>query len=274
LKDIINSNELTFSDDISNYDFYYNQPIQVNSFICYIKSIDANNRVMIDRSLFTEVTNVNIYFGVVSDKVLYSNYALEKSCYLKPITNLGFYNYYDLFNNTIVNYDISNNLDISTNNVVFKDNIFNLDTSSNMINLHNSYHILLEKNQYNQFISHLCQLQIPNKLFIFTNVEDYNSTFYLDKIHPIRLNLDNSFSYLNSKLIIQQDLHSLPFNELIIWRKYDLIITGLVENISNGFRVSIDATNIINLIGFIDFFIDKTIPCTIINDNDIYYLTW
>jgi len=272
LKARINNNELTFSDDISSYNFYYNQPIQVNSFICYIKTIDKYNRIIIDRSLFPIITNVNIYFGVVSDKVLYSNYELEKSCYLKPTTNLGFYNYYELSNNTIVNYNISNNLVVSTNNIVFKDSVFNLDTSSNMINLHNSYHILLEKNQYNQFISHLCQLQIPNKLYIFTNVEDYNSTFYLDKIHPILLNLDNTFSYLNSKLIIQQDLKSLPFNELIIWRKYDLIITGLVENISSGFRVSIDATNIINLIGFIDFFIDKTIPCTIIKDNDIYYL--
>lgn len=272
LKASINSNVLTFSDNISSYNFYYNQPIQVNSFICYIKSIDKYNRITIDRSLFPIVTNVNIYFGVVSDKVLYSNYALEKSSYLKPITNLGFYNYYDISNNTIINYDISNNLVSTTSNIVFEDNVFNLDTSSNMINLHNSYHILLEKNPYNQFISHLCQLQISNKLFIFTNVEDYNSTFYLDKIHPILLNLDNTFSYLNSKLIIQQDLKSLPFNELIIWRKYDLIITGLVENISTGFRVSIDASSIINLIGFIDFFIDKTIPCTIINDNNIYYL--
>ena len=271
LKGTITGTILNITDNISTYDFYYNQPIQINSFICYIKKIDSYNRIYIDRTIFQSSTTVNVYFGIINEKLLYSNYALEKSCYLKPVTNLGYYHYYDVSNNTIVNYDISQNL-VTSNNIVFEDNILNLDTSNNMINLHNSYHILLEKNQYNQYISHLCQLRIPNQLFIFTNVEDYNSTFYLDKIHPILLNSDNTFSYLNSKLIIQNDLASLPFNKLIIWRKYDLIITGLVQNVSNGFRVSIDATQIISLIGFVDFFIDKTIACTIVNDNSVYYL--
>ena len=40
--------------------------------------------------------------------------------------------------------------------------------------------MLLEQNKAGQFISHLCQFKIPNKLNIFTNVEDYGSKFFID----------------------------------------------------------------------------------------------
>ena len=269
----INGLILSFDEDISIYKFYYNQPIKINSYINYIQYIDASFNITIDRNIFDNEKTVNVYFGKINEIELYSNYQLTKSCFLKPIINLGTYHYYSITNNVLNNYDISQNLS-TFNGPIFEDNVLNLDLENNMINLNESYHILLEKNIYNQYISHLCKIQFPNKLFIFSKVEDYSSTFYLDKIYPILLTIDNSFSYKNNQIILQKNIPSLPFNQLIIWRKYDLNIIGLVENLNTGYRVGINVTNIENLIGNVIFYIDKITPCNIIQDtNDgLYYL--
>jgi len=275
LNGILNGTVLQMMDDISQYNFYYKQPIKINSFISYIKYIDLSRNIIIDRNLFENTINVDVYFNKLNTKHLYSNHEIIKSSYYQPITNLGYYHYYAVSedNSTITNYDISNNQSYFSGQT-FVDNVYNIDRPNSLINLVNSYHILLEKNKYNQYITHFCQLKLPNILNIFSNVEDYTSDFYLDKIHLIALNNDNTFGYKPSKLIFQIEYPSIPFNDLIIWKRYDLILNGLIENLNPGFRVGIDVSNITNLIGASNIYINKEIPCNIILDLDgNYYLT-
>ena len=277
LNGILNDTVLQMMDDISQYNFYYKQPIKINSFISYIKYIDISGNIIIDRNLFGDASNVNvsIFFNKLNIKHLYSNHEIIKSSFYQPITNLGYYHYYGLSSDkkTITNYDISNNQTFFSGET-FVDNVYNIDRPNSLINLVGSYHILLEKNKYNQYITHFCQLKLPNILNIFTNVEDYTSDFYLDKIHLIALNNDNTFGYKSSKLIFQTEYPSIPFNDLIIWKRYDLILNGLIENLNPGFRVGIDVSTITNLIGASNIYIDKEIPCNIILDLDgKYYLT-
>jgi hypothetical protein len=274
LKGIINNNILTIIDDISDYKLYYQQPIKVNSFISYIKSVDSSGNLILDRKLFDNLdVSVEIYFNKPNQKKLYSNYELVKSCYYKPIRNLGYYHYYGTETDKITNYDISNNLSFFPG-TVFEDNVFNLDIDNSMINLNESYHILLEKNKYNQFITHICRLKFPNQLYIYSTVEDYSSDFYLDKIHFIALNNDNTFGFKQSSLVVQYENPGTPYNELIIWKKYDLNLIGLVENLEPDYRVQIDPSNFINEVDITqDFYLDKKVLCTISIDlSNNYYL--
>ena len=144
--------------------------------------------------------------------------------------------------------------------------------SDTQLNLVNSYHILLEKTQYEQYISYLCKIQFPNKLLIFGTIQNYNSQFFIDKIYPINLNIDNTFGFKDIIFYKQIKLDKLPENEIVIWKKYELIINGLMEPIASGYQVEIDATELAPFIGKKQFFIDKTIPCSIINQSGNYYL--
>ena len=270
----INGNQLTFEVDLSDYLLYFNQPIKVNSHINYIQDFIYPNIIVIDKVDYDISKNVKVLFGKKNIQELFSTYQLDKSCYLKPMVNLNKYHYYDISNNVLLNYDISENLTV-TNKTIFADNVFNLDISNNMLNLDNSYHILLEKNAYNQYISHPCKIILPNIIFFFNSgVDSYNSEFFIDKIYPINLNIDNSFSYKDIIIYKQINYPLLPYNQLIIWKKFDLKITGLVENLPVGFRVQIDASNITDYIGKTQFYIDKTILCQVLFDNtdQNYYL--
>ena len=258
-------------DNLSNYDLFFNQPILINTFINYIKRIILPNTIIVDVLEYPISANVNVFLGHRNDQLLYTNYLLDKSCYLKPVKNLGTFSYYDISNQKITNYDISNQLVSSGNKIIFADNVLNMGVNI-QLNLVNSYHILLEKTQFDQYISYLCQVQIPNKLLIFGNIQNYNSQFFIDKIYPINLNIDNSFGFKDIIFYKQVKLDKLPENQIVIWKKYELIINGLMEPISSGYQIEIDATQLIPFIGKKQFFIDKTIPCSIINQSGNYYL--
>ena len=280
---------LTFSNNINlaEYDLFYNQNILINSFVSYIKKVILPNKIIINALNFP-LTVVNVYLGLRTDQQLSCNYLLDKAHYLKPLINLNYYNYYDILNDEIYNYDVSSNFvdpdsiiphcpdppneeDPLIKHVIFQDNIFNLDISNNMLNLIDSYHILLEKTKFNQYISYLCKIKLPNRLFINGTVQSYDSEFYIDKIYPIILNIDNTISFKDIRLIKQFILGQIPQNEIIIWKKYDLILNGLVENIDDGFQIEIDIENLPN-INENDFYIDKKTKCKILDISGNYYL--
>ena len=273
----ISGNVIEFgTTDITSYNFYYNQPIKVNSFINYIRTIDtSNNRIYIDKSNYDTLQNqVKIYFGVKNEQELFNNYKLDKSCYVTPYINSTYFHYYDVSNNQLINYGINteqlkppNFIGVGTV-IDFRDNIYNQDRYINQYNLHNSYHILLEQNKAGQFISHLCQFKIPNKLNIFTNVEDYSSKFFMDKMEPINLFSDNSFEYQSTIIYKQTLIPSLPYNELVIWKKINYNLTGIVETFINVYQIEIELITGIQYLGYYDFYMDKNIPCQIIEDID------
>ena len=258
--------------NLTAQDLFYNQNILINSSINYIIGVILPNKIIVNNLNYPlAATSVKVVLGKRSDQILSCNYILDKCNYLRPIINLNSYHYYDISNEKILNYDVSNQYIENPNKVIFKDNIICSDVSNNMLNLIDSYHILLEKTKFNQYISYLCKIKLPNKLLIIGTVQSYESEFYIDKIHLINLNIDNTFNYNDMRIIKQFILSKLPQNEIVIWKKYNLVLNGLVENIENGFQVEIDITNILYNANSI-YYLDKTIPCIIILSDGKYYL--
>jgi len=271
----LSGNILTFTDpniNLSTYDIFYKQTILINSSINYIIGITLPNILVINPLIHPlAMTSVKVFLGKRSEQILSCNYLLDKCNYLRPIIDLNSYNYYDISNELIFNYDVSNQFVPNINKVIFKDNVICSDVSNNMLNLIDSYHILLEKTIFNQYISYLCKIKLPNKLLIIGNVQNYNSQFFIDKIYPINLNIDNTFNFIDLRIIKQLILQKLPENQIIMWKKYNLVLNGLVEDTLSGFQVEIDITGI-NYNPTFEYYIDKTIPCKIVEIEDVYYL--
>jgi hypothetical protein len=252
-----------------------------------------------------DINNLKIYIGKKNIQNIYSNYLLDKVNYLKPKVNLGLYHYYHIIkentNNEEINYkksDILNkkldytNIDLYLKDyihtLVFDDNVllntsykydissFPIDDNSfNYLNYNNSYYILLEKTETNQYVSHLCQIKFQNKLKIFTPVENYKSTFYLNKIYPIKLNIDNTFEYLDLVIYKQTILNKKPANEIHIFKKFNISVNGIIESLSNGyFKVEVNIGDLSNYINNSDIYTNNKILCRIIQDetNSLYYL--
>jgi hypothetical protein len=271
---------ITINQNLDDYDFFYDQPILVNSIIKFIKKTDGSNFTVSngfndyegDSEKYPDASNVKIYFGKRNQQKIYSNYCLDKTNYLKPYVDQSIYHYYKIENGEITNYDSSNNYQYNSSYVIMEDNVLINDSSNNMINLNNSYHILLEKTTNGQYVSHLCQIQFSNKLKMFTPVEDYNSNFYLDKIYPIKLNINNCFEYLDLIIYKQKKLNKKPSNEIIIWNKYNVVVNGLVETTNDGFKVEVEIGDLSNYIDIFEIYIDKITLCTIELDGSSYYL--
>ena len=286
---IFNDQLLTINEDLSGYDFFYQQPILINSIIKFIKNKNGNIFTLLDgfdesqetNEIFPQNGDVQVYFSKRDKHYMYSNYQLDKVNYIKPYVNSNVYHNYSLTLTTqssIINYNTSIEYSLNTNKAIFQDNILSVDTSNNFINLYKSYHILLEKTTSGQYVSNLCYINIQNnqsQLYLYTPVESYSSTFYLDKIYPIQLNLDNTFSYNNITIYKQRNINILPSNELIIWREFNVQLNGLVEIAPNGkYFVEIEIGDLSNYIYSKEIYIDKNILCNIYFDSysSIYYL--
>lgn len=304
-------NEIEITENLSSDNFFYNQPILINNTIKLIKlRLEINNFLVtndfLSKDLNLETTNdqnLKIYLGKKNIQNIYSNYLLDKVNYLKPKVNLGLYHYYYIINenknNEEINYRKSNILDdklISSNidsflkvhTLIFEDNVllntsctYNsssipvYDSSFNYLNYNNSYYILLEKTETNQYVSHLCQIKFQNKLKIFTPVENYKSTFYLNKIYPIKLNIDNTFEYLDLSIYKQTILNKKPPNEIHIFKKFNISVNGIIESLSNGeFKVEVNIGDLSNYINNSEIYTNNKILCKIIQDetNSLYYL--
>jgi hypothetical protein len=308
-------NEIEITENLSGYNFFYNQPILINNTIKLIKLRLEINKFLVtnnflSKDLDLETTNdqnLKIYLGKKNIQNIYSNYLLDKVNYLKPKVNLGLYHYYHIIfeniNNETINYRKSNILDETLNStnidsdlkadihtLIFEDNVLlntksckydNIssnpiyDSSFNYLNYNNSYYILLEKTETNQYVSHLCQIKFQNKLKIFTPVENYKSTFYLNKIYPIKLNIDNTFEYLDLVIYKQTILNKKPANEIHIFKKFNISVNGIIESLSNGdFKVEVNIGNLSNYINNSEIYTNNKILCKIIQDetNSLYYL--
>ena len=286
--------------DLIGYNFFLNQPILMNNIIKIIKFISYNNnyaRFIITDSFISDTlnlenidtNNIQIYFGKKNIQNIYSNYLLDNVNYLKPKMNINRFDYYYILDEDTPNeqiiYKSLTNLDNNTENymrtslllnphtLIFEDNVLLRDSSFNFLNYNGSYHILLEKTETNQYVSHLCQIKFQNKLKLFTPVENYKSNFYLDKIYPIKLNIDNTFEYLNSIIYKQTILNNKPSNEIHIFKKFDISINGKVETKPDGsYSIEINIGDLSNYITNTQIYINKEILCTIDISNNKYYL--
>ena len=275
-----NGSIVSITEDLTGYDFFFDQPILVNNIIKFIKNISGTNFTVSnefneneDNEKFPIATKVKIYFGKRNSQKIYSNYLLDKVNYLKPELNLGIYHYYDISSGKIVNYDTSNNYLPNSNCVIFEDNSYWINNNSNnFLNLNKSYHVLLEKTINQQYVSHLCQIEFPNKLKLFTPVENYNSNFYLNKIYPIKINVNNTFEYLDMIIYKQKLINKKPSNKIEIWKKFEINVNGLVETIQDGFQVQVNIGDLSNYINTYEIYIDKQTLCSIDLSGSVYYL--
>ena len=284
-------------ENLSEYDFFYNQPILINNLIKMITYIDGGIFRITDnftsRDLDLEnidINNLQIYFGKKNIQNIYSNYLLDKVNYLKPLMNIGKFDYYYILDEDTqseqIIYKALTNVDNNTENymrslkypvlnfrtLIFEDNVLLRDSSFNFLNYNSSYYILLEKTETNQYVSHLCQIKFQNKLKLFTPVENYKSKFYLDKIYPIKLNIDNTFEYLDLTIYKQTILNKKPSNKIHIFKKFNILVNGIVETITDGYCVKVEIGDLSNYINKYDIYIDKITECTIDLSGSVYYL--
>ena len=281
IKGIFDGSNVIINEDLSGYDFFYNQPILINNMIKFIKYTDGSNFTVTDNfikngddsQIYSNEGNVKIYFAKRNIQKIYSNYLLDKVNYFKPELNLGLYHHYK-FETTI--YNKISSLEYKDNNytVIFEDNVYAIDKPNNFLNFNNSYHILLEKTENDQFVSHICIFEFPNilKFFFGTSVENYKSKFYLDKIYPIKLNVNNSFEFLDLIIYKQKIINKKPSNQIKIWKKFNISVIGLIETITDGYCVKVEIGDLSNYINKYDIYIDKITKCTIDLSGSIYYL--
>lgn len=286
---IFNNQILTITEDLSGYNFFYEQPILVNSIIKFIKNVTYNSGTIFtlvdgfnenqeETEFFPILQNVKVYFSKRDHQFIYCNHILDKVNYLKPIVNNNSYYNYFLTRNvqtSIIDFTTTNNYSLNNNIAIFQDNTLLVDISKNFINLYKSYHIVLEKTSTGQYVSILTYIDIQNnipKIYLYTPVESYSSSFYLDKIYPIVINEDNTFSFNDIKIYKQKHINTLPSNELIIWRQFNIQVNGLVETTPNGYSVEIEIGDLSNYIQTKEIYIDKNILCNIYFNSPSYYL--
>ncbi len=248
---------------INNY-FYYLQPIKINSTINYVKSI-----IYRDTTIFIEVLNDIKITGnciisftpiVVYLNKTYSILNLENN--QNSITNFN----YIIENNQLVNLSINDNQNIETN---FINNYISFD--NHQLELE-SYHLLLEITEKNEYISHFIQIIYPNKIKLYTNILYESSAFYLDKKYPIIIdfvNFNYYFKPINYYKVTQ--LLDRNKNEIIIWYKYNITTIGSPNNVNNKFKIQIlDGSQFLNK----NIYLSEQItnPLSIIYENNKYYL--
>jgi hypothetical protein len=287
------------NENLSNDSFFYNQPIRINNTIKLIKLKDKFNNLIVTNDFISQeldletndVDNLKLYLGKKNIQNIYSNYLLDKVNYLKPKINIGRFDYYYILNENTTNEEIIykslNYLDLSNNSkkymnlrspplnphtLIFEDNVLLRDSSFNFLNYNNSYHILLEKIETNQYVSHLCQIKFQNKLKIFTPIENYKSKFYLDKIYPIKINIDNTFEYLDLIIYKQTILNKKPSNEIEIKKKFNISVNGIVELLNSDFKVEVNIGDLSNYINNSEIYTNNDTLCKINKINSLYYL--
>jgi hypothetical protein len=295
---LVDGNLIEINENLSNDNFFYNQPILINNTIKLIKLQSAYNKYLvtndfISQDLDLETNNdqkLKIYLGKKNIQNIYSNYLLDNVNYLKPKININKFDYYYILNentqdeqiiykslryldNNSEKYMNSRSPPLNPHILIFEDNVLLYDSSFNFLNYNNSYHILLEKIETNQYISHLCKIKFQNKLKLFTPIENYKSKFYLDKIYPIKLNIDNTFEYLDIIIYKQTILNKKPPNEIHIFKKFNISVNGIVESLNdNNFKVEVNIGDLSNYISNSEIYTNNKTLCTIDISNSLYYL--
>jgi hypothetical protein len=94
-------------------------------------------------------------------------------------------------------------------------------------------------------------------------------------LYPIKLNIDNTFEYLDLVIYKQTILNKKPANEIHIFKKFNISVNGIIESLSNGyFKVEVNIGDLSNYINNSDIYTNNRILCRIIQDetNSLYYL--
>lgn len=237
------------NNDILNFNFYYMQPIKINSIINFIN--DVNYR---DTTIIIQVVNPLI-ISSLNIKITFCPLIINLTKY---------YSKYEMNNfnsNNIVSYQVINKslLNINTkldnpipNTINLIDNYVQIDLNKQIIPSSlkiGSYHTILEITESNDTICHLVQIQYPHNLYFYTLslVVNNTSDYFLDKIYKIKINFidfsfvfDNNYFYKKTQLLYK-------INTVDVWYKYPIKINGVPIYNNNRFELEIlDANQFVN----------------------------
>lgn len=265
--------------NILNIYFYYYQPIKIGSCINFITSVlyrDTTIIISLVNPLYILTNNVDIYISPLKlcDTKYYSIYEINnfKSPLIDISNNLFIYN----INTNLIKIDtnLNNIIPNEYTQLIFIDNYTQIDKYYNVINstLHiNSYHLLLEITTTNDYFIHLIKIIYPNNLYIYTNILQHNSEFYLDKIYKIKINfIDYSFCFISTTYYKKTQL-LYKINSIDLWYKYNIQTKGVPIYDNNIFKLEILNANI-----YLDQDIylepNTNVTFKIIANNDKFYL--
>ena len=163
----LNTNKILY------FNFFYYQPIKINSTINYVKNI-----LYRDTTILIDVFNI-LPYGNLTLTLTPQTINLTKYYSIYDIQDFKIPNTFDISNN-VIKYYLQNdkllNIGNLSNSIMFVDNYIPIDNNNNHIiqNLElGSYHLLLEINQQNEYFVHFIKMCYPNNLFFYTNIVNY-----------------------------------------------------------------------------------------------------
>ena len=255
----IGSNSFTINNTniLTNYKFYYMQPVFYAGNYNNITNINGNTITLLNQVNLQLNTNIDMIF---SPSIINTNnyYTYYKFTYNFNINHYNILNLAEQLN--VYKYTIKQNKLININQetiqynspiptisgytlIYFYDNlrIGNNGVIVNSDTIHDSYHLLLEDKGDTKIV-HLCKIIYPNQLYLYTTI-NLQSKFYLDKVIHIYINTNNEFTYGDMNIIIQQpQLHSYNLPVTII-SQYQVKIVSYPTFVNNNYVQTISFVN-------------------------------
>ena len=231
---ILSPSYITIKEYYGNYKFKYNFGIESNNY-----NIMINTSINVVRYILYKDTLINI-MNTFNGKPITFKYGVKQ------------YNNENAINNINNNYIIPGNY-IS---IYFYNNMMlnNDGYLSNFDTLSDSYHIITEYSEkYSYTVVHLAKILYQNKIKLYTSVISYNNKFYIDKLIPINLNRNNSFTYIAPIITQTQKLLEINTNKVQLIKKYNISFVGYPDISNNKYIQQFKITDNNNNL-WIDFY--------------------
>jgi hypothetical protein len=221
----LNTNKILY------FNFFYYQPIKINSTINYVQNI-----LYRDTTILLDVFNI-LPFGNLTLSLTPQTINLTKYYSIYDIQDFKIPNTFDISNNIFAYYvqnntllNVSNSLDLSGSSILFVDNY--IPIANNNIIIQNleigSYHLLLEINPQNEYFVHFIRICYPNNLLFYTNIVNQQSDFYFDKIYKIIIDFNSNTFIFDNQQFFTKTQTFIKNNDLItLWYKYPITTNGV-----------------------------------------------
>ena len=203
------------------YKFRYNFGIQTNMYdLSTILTTKLNN-------CYRFVLNNDDIIIFDQNNLLNTPLSVNYSQSVDKSVNFLLFQYNNLYSIYAENQLFYDNCNINNTDGLF----YNFDT------LTGSYHILLEVTS-NMNYTHLVKIIYPNRIKFYSTVS-FSSTFYLDKIIPIKISKNGEFTYSNFTLIQARNMLENNSNMVQIINKYSIRFVGTPTIVNNMYQQTI-----------------------------------
>ena len=289
---IINSNIF------DKYIFYYLQPIYICGNYNFIIDIININDIYIIKLKYTVNTifnDITIYISPYHNNIdYYSDYKFNYNMSIQPLENNI------LPNSKIIKYSLKNdkliyveNLTINVlqdlkddnnNNITYTNlyfyNYYQIDINTAEINnselIIGKYYLLVEKTE-NIDIIYLIKIENNNKLLFYSDMNITDNIYYINKIIPCKININNEYTLCNMKIIQVKQILNKNENNINIIYKYSIKYINTIIYENNIYKQQIEIINnnylLLNSINKIYFELNDISYDISIIDNKFYILS-